>query len=117
MIRAKFSQDPKTGALKMRVRGHANAGKKGEDLVCAAASILAYTAAQDVTDLKNDGRLSKKPVIKMQDGRTMIEAAATGDAFGELLHTLYIVQKGFVLLAANHPQYVRVTPFADVHEA
>ena len=117
MIRAKFAQDPKTGALKMSVRGHANAGKKGEDLVCAAASILAYTAAQDVTDLKNDGRLSKTPVLKMQSGRTMIEATATGDAFGELLHTLYIVQKGFVLLAANNPKYVRVSPFKDVNDA
>lgn len=111
MIRAKFRVDDKTGALKMSVRGHAGSAKKGEDLVCAAASILAYTAAQDVTDLHRDGRLKEKPKVKMQSGRTTIEALPKDDAYAETLHTLFVIQKGFVLLAANQPKYVTVAPF------
>lgn len=34
---------------KLTVDGHANFGAKGEDIVCAAVSILVFTAAQDGT--------------------------------------------------------------------
>jgi uncharacterized protein YsxB (DUF464 family) len=108
MIRAKFSVQGKT--LKMSVRGHANAAKKGEDLICAGASMLAFTAAQDVRDMADAGRLEEKPVINLQDGRTILELTPKEDAFAEALHTLFIVQKGFVVLAANNPKYVRVKP-------
>jgi len=108
MIRAKFSIQGRT--LKMVVRGHANAAKPGEDLICAGASMLAFTAAQDVSDLADAGRLEEKPVIKLQSGRTILELTPKEDAYAEALHTMFVIQKGFVVLAANNPHYVKVTP-------
>lgn len=116
MIKAKFRHDKDTHELTMRVTGHSGAAKRGEDLICAAASILAFTAAQEITDLYADGRLEGRPEIRKGSGRMVITVLPKPDAYAEVLHALYILQKGFVLLAANNPKYVKVSPFTDVSE-
>lgn len=94
----------------MKVTGHAGAGPAGHDLVCAAASILAFTAAQDAADMHRDGRMREEPKIKLRHGCTTIRVKPKDDAYAELLHTFFVVQKGFVVLAANNPASVTVTP-------
>ena len=42
MIRARYGRR----ALTLELRGHAQSAPKGQDLVCAAASTLAFTAAE-----------------------------------------------------------------------
>lgn len=67
--------------------GHAGAGRKGRDLVCAALSILAETAAA------------------IPDGETrrgegwQVTAAGTEE--------LRVLARGFRLLARDYPQYVK----------
>lgn len=42
--------------LIVKVKGHAQSGEAGHDLVCAAASILVYTLSANVTELCADRR-------------------------------------------------------------
>ncbi len=111
MIRAHFYKNDRTGALTLKVTGHSGAANRGEDLVCAAASILMMTAAQDAHDLYTDGRLKEKPYLKLKSGRGKVEMVPTDAAAAEALHTLFIIQKGFLVLAANEPRFVKVRPF------
>lgn len=109
MIKAKFKRDE--NGLTMTVRGHARSAEKGQDLVCAAASILAYTAAQDVTDAYRNGMLKGEPKVAFSEGKAEIDVSPKDEHFAEVLHTLFVVQKGLLLLAANNPTFVKVTPF------
>lgn len=111
MIKAHFFKDAKTGALNLRVKGHSGAANRGEDLVCAAASILTMTAAQAVFDLYAEGRTEGKPLIKLASGRARIAITPKPDAAAEALHALFIVQKGFAVLAGNEPDFVKLRPF------
>ena len=48
MITAKFYLKPSNGSIHMTLKGHAKAAPYGEDLICASATMLAYTVAQAV---------------------------------------------------------------------
>ena len=47
---------------------HAGASPAGMDTVCAAASMLAYTVAQEVLEMEGKGKLRKKATIKLDQG-------------------------------------------------
>lgn len=49
--------DKKRDVHRLRVKGHAGYARKGEDIVCAACSILAYTLGQNARDLERSGSL------------------------------------------------------------
>lgn len=89
----------------LSLAGHAGAGKKGSDIVCAAASILAYTGAASVRQLYRAGKLSKAPVIRLSPGDARIEIFDGGQAGEQLFDTL---QTGFALLAAKYPNHVKL---------
>jgi len=109
MIRVRMGQDPEKRIVALRIKGHAGFAERGKDLVCASASILAHTAAQDVKDHEKAGRLACAPTVRLSEGRTEIAAqAATDEAFALLLHTFFVIQKGFLLLEHNHPRCVSV---------
>lgn len=71
----------------LSLRGHAMWAEKGKDIVCAAASILAYT-------LKESGAQSRE----LPGGEMYI----TGDAAA-----LALIAGGYRLLAENYPQNIR----------
>ena len=77
--------EPREGVLS--VRGHAGAGAKGRDLVCAALSILAETAAALPGAETSRG-----------DGSCTVRAAP---------EALAVLARGFRLLARDYPQFVR----------
>ena len=90
---------------RLRIYGHAGSGRKGEDLVCAGASTLAYTLAASVADLERAGKAEGVRVL-MEPGCADIscvprDAAAVRGAFD----TVY---RGFGVLAKNYRKYVRV---------
>ncbi len=90
---------------RLRVYGHAGAGRKGEDLVCAGASTLAYTLAASVAELERE-RKAEKSSILLQPGCADIscvprDPAAVQGAFD----TVY---RGFRLLAKNYRKFVRL---------
>ena len=113
MVKADFFTNKESGSITLKLTGHAHQAKKGEDIVCAGASILAYTVAQALQFMYEQGDLQKKPHIKLNEGDTVIVAKPKPDSYAEALHTFFVAQVGYHLLAHNYPQYVALSSFAD----
>ena len=108
MIQARFYQKPSKGSIHMTLKGHAGAAPKGEDLVCASATMLAYTVAQAVKFLDEQGMLKKKPKISLKEGSATIIATPTEDGYAPVLHTFWVAQCGIHVLQHNYPQNVQL---------
>lgn len=108
MIIAKFYQKKRDGSIHMTLQGHAGAAPKGEDLVCASATMLAYTVAQAVQFMFEQGMLKKKPKISIKEGNAAVIATPTEETYAEVLHTFWVAQCGVHVLARNYPQYVKL---------
>ena len=84
MIRANFSVDRAQRELRMEVSGHAGAAKRGEDLICAGASMLARTgvpliSATNFSFLSSSSdTLSREARGWLSDTRTIIGAGRRG---------------------------------------
>lgn len=113
MVKAEFFTNKESGSISMKLSGHAGQAKKGEDIVCAAASILAYTVAQALQFMYEQGDLRKKPHIKLAEGDTVIVAKPKAESYAEALHTFFVAQVGYHLLSHNYPQYVTLSSFGD----
>lgn len=111
MITVEFKTDGKK--LSLHMKGHAEAAREGEDIICASASMLAYTAAQTMQFLYADGGLKRKPITEIGKGEARIEAIPADGSYAEALHTFFVVQVGFHLLAHNYPQYVELISFGE----
>lgn len=116
MITATFVMDGQSGDIILRVEGHAGAGAKGQDVICAGASMLAYTLAQVLTFMYEEASLHKRPQIKLEEGDTLITARPVEERYNECLHAFYVVQVGFALLARSYPQYVELISFGESEE-
>ena len=110
MVTAKFCMEEDTVILEMS--GHAGHGKKGEDIVCSAASILAYTVAQTVAHMAAQGKLLEAPQIVLEPGNCCICAKPGKDTFYEVFHSFFVVQVGYSLLATRYPDNVKLESFA-----
>lgn len=108
MIIARFYQKPSNGSIHMTIKGHAQAAPKGEDLICSAATMLAYTVAQAVQFMYETDKLKKKPKIHIRDGEAIVIATPTEDGYAEVLHTFWVAQCGAHVLAHNYPQHVKL---------
>lgn len=114
MVVAKFTMDEARKMVSLHVQGHAGQNILGQDIVCASASILAYTVGQNVKMAEARGMLKYPPKIKLKDGDAIITCRAKDDeCYSELLHTYLVIQTGYVLLAHNYPQYVAVEMFGE----
>jgi uncharacterized protein YsxB (DUF464 family) len=114
MVIAKFTMDERKKQVSLHVKGHAGQNVQGNDIICASASILAYTVAQNVQMAEERGMLKYSPTLRMRDGNSIITCRAVDDdSYAELLHTYLVVQAGYQILAHNYPQYVAVEMFGE----
>lgn len=113
MISVAFSANKDAGSITLKLTGHADAAKKGEDIVCSAATILAYTVAQTLQFMYEDGALQKKPHLKLENGDAFIVAKPKPESHAEALHTFFVAQVGYHLLAQSYPQCVELTTFGE----
>ena len=113
MIKASFKRDEESKAIIMTVKGHAGQDNTGHDLVCASASILAYTVAQTIKYIQSQGGLRKRPRIELKDGDALIICKPKDDYFAEALHTFFVAEVGFSLLEKNYPKYVDLNMFGE----
>ena len=97
----------------MKLTGHAGQAEHGKDIVCAAASILAYTLAQTLQFQYEEGGLKKKPHLKLEPGDTVIVAKPKPEHYEEALHTFFVAQVGYSLLAKTYSQYVELSSFGE----
>ena len=113
MIHAEFFTNREAGSIALRLSGHAGAAEEGKDIVCAASSMLAYTVAQTLQFMHEQGAMKKKPHIRLKEGDTLIVAKPTEESYAETLHTFFVAQVGYHLLSHNYPQYVELKSFGE----
>jgi uncharacterized protein YsxB (DUF464 family) len=112
MISTVFTSDREGRKLSLSVKGHAGHSEPGEDIICASASILAYTVAQMVKAMDSHGDFAESPTIKLDSGDAEITCVAKDDdIYAEAMHTYFIAQVGYSLLAYNYPDFVELTMF------
>lgn len=110
MVTVKFYTDNR-GGIHLTIRGHAGAAAVGNDLICASVTTLAYTAAQAVQFLYEQGKLLKKPKIHIREGSATVIATPKKEAEAETLMVFWVAQCGAHVLSHNYPQYVRLEHF------
>lgn len=92
--------------LELSVKGHAEHGNKGEDIVCSAVSILFYTLAESLTESKE--MLLQNPRIEMEDGNGTISCVPKGKYEANVLLIYWTVLNGFNLLAENYEKNINL---------
>ncbi len=110
MITASFNKYVDTREIHHIVKGHAGQADIGKDIICSAASILTQTLAQIVYDHKH--KLVGKPIIKLESGYSLIHCICKDrQTFYDMVQAVEFAEKGYELLAHNHPQYVELKSF------
>ena len=113
MIKVTFAHQKEIGTIVLKVEGHAGQDNTGHDVICSAASILAYTIAQYLQSIHEQGGLQKKPRINLKNGEALIVAKPTQEYEGEVLNAFFVAEVGYSLLAQNYPQDVELNMFGE----
>ena len=90
---------------RLTVTGHAGAAEPGHDLVCASASMLAYTLAANVANMADAGQV-REPIIRNDAGDTEISCNPRHNLKASVTLIFDSVCVGFELLAHDYPEYV-----------
>jgi len=107
MIKISFTTSDDGKNLICDVSGHANQNEYGKDIVCSASSILAFTLAQNVSDMHKEGKLRKRPTIELKEGKGKIVCKPKKDFWAEAINLFISFKVGYELLAANYPEFVQ----------
>ena len=91
---------------RLTVTGHAGSAEPGKDLVCASASMLAYTLAANVANMADNGQV-RQPIMKMDDGDTEISCNPRHNLKASVTLVFDSVCVGFELLAHDYPEYIK----------
>ena len=109
MIKVTYTYDKDRRECALLVKGHAGQAEIGKDIVCASASILAYTIAQVVKAMESHGDLVEPPTLDLGGGDTTIKCRAKDDyLFSEMMQYFFVAKAGYHLLAHNYPEYVQL---------
>ena len=101
MIKVTYHRD----INRVEVEGHAQSGEIGHDLICASASILVYTLATFVENMKNAGQ-TKYPKVELTEGYALINCKAPIRYKTPVTIAFDTVCGGFELLAQNYPDNI-----------
>ena len=102
MIDIVFERQP----IRLRLKGHAGAGVPGQDMICCAASVMAYTAAANVRAMTRKGWV-KKARIRLAPGDTEILCTPFAGSREPVRARMDALCLGFGLLAREYPEFVR----------
>ena len=98
------------GYCHIRIEGHAGYGfanllPEGNDIVCAAISVLGQTAAQCIMDMSEAGKVGIKE-LTIKDALIDIKAIPKQIHKSELDTMVKTIKTGCELLAKAHPAYI-----------
>ena len=102
----------------VKAEGHAGAGKYGQDVVCAAVSVLLQTLANEVTEAARAGLLAVG-VVAHGDGWMKVEMTPTAQTQDMADAWVELVQDGIDALAESYPENVELEVhyvYADTKE-
>jgi uncharacterized protein YsxB (DUF464 family) len=96
----------------IEAHGHAGAAPKGQDIVCAAVSVLMQTLADAVEEMAREGQL-ETGCVSYADAELRVEAMPK-PAYAETLAVLYsFAALGLDALAAQQPDHVRIAHYNE----
>lgn len=90
---------------KVTIEGHALSGDPGHDLVCASASILAYTLANTVENMAAANQCKDKQ-ISLEAGNAVITCRPISRFANTVTLLFDTLCSGFALLAHNYPENI-----------
>lgn len=102
-------------SYEVKVKGHAGAGKYGQDIVCAAVSVLMQTLANEVEEAARAGTVALGAVAH-GDGWMRVEVTPTRESCNMVEAWVELVQDGLDALAESYPENVELVVnmmFAD----
>ena len=111
MINASINYSDSGSSLVLTLKGHAGYAERGKDIVCASATILAYSLAQTVRDAHAMGWLRKEPKIKLCEGDIEIVAKVKEEYFPYIQQSFFTISRGYELLKQSYPDNVNFTLF------
>ena len=101
MIKVTYHRD----LNRVSVEGHAQSGEIGHDLVCASASILTYTLAAFVENMKAAGQ-TRYPTIKLEEGNALIDCKTPNKYKNSVKIAFDAICGGFELLSRRYPENI-----------
>ena len=110
MTRARFAELPLPGGgirLRLTVAGHAGYAPPGQDILCAAASILAESLAAVLQQADGTGAAAR---YVRGDGRMELTADCTPAQYPQVRAWFEPVLAGYRLLGQHYPRWVRFYP-------
>lgn len=90
---------------KMKLSGHADHAEPGEDVVCAAASMLFYALCETVTSYPKKV-FTRKPLIDVKDPRCICRPRKEYKANFDIIYQTIL--NGYILLEQNYPDNVKI---------
>lgn len=91
---------------RLTVEGHARSAEPGRDLVCASASILAYTLASNVIGLAAGGQIRMSPLVNLEEGNAEV-CVTPRSGFQSVVKLIFdTICSGFSLLAKDYPEFI-----------
>lgn len=90
---------------RVSIEGHALSGEPGHDLVCASASILAYTLASFVQNMK-EAKQVYNPKTDLREGEALISCDPPSKYRNSVTLVFDSICGGFELLARNYPDNI-----------
>lgn len=94
---------------RMTAQGHAGAGTKGNDLVCAGLSTLFYAAGEMILEMEAAGKLREAPEVHLQPGNVALSAVPTEEAKERFRGAWEMLVDGCQLLAQTYPENIVMT--------
>ena len=90
------------------VKGHANSGEPGHDLVCAAVSTLAYTLASNVQQMRNaDKKAVRRPIVELKEGSATIACTPIHGMTSVVTLVFDAICSGFDILQMRYPENIQ----------
>ena len=88
------------------ITGHAEHGKKGEDIVCSAISTLFYTLAESLYQSKD--MLQEDMVFSDEDGNGHLSCVPKAEYEANVSLIYWTILNGFDLVAKNYKKNVNL---------
>ena len=107
MITVRF-WDGADGSINLRMHGHAGAGRKGRDLICAGASTLALALAEGMKFCQEEEMLARPAQVQLEEGLAEITVLPKQEWAIAVWSMSLTVRLGLQRLAKAYPQYVQM---------
>lgn len=101
-----LERDDRDLTVELCVRGHAGYAPPGQDIVCAAVSVLAAVAAKVALRYREDGA---EVTVDADDGAVRVTARfGDKDAYGRFSGQMDAVAAGYKMLTESYPEHVKL---------